>query len=278
MPLYQALILAVVQALTEFLPVSSTAHLYLFPWLFGWPDPGLTFTVAVHTGTLLAVLVYFLRTWIELTCAGLGLPFPRPAAPEEIRLARRMFWYLVAGTIPAGLTGALLEAYVETTFRSPYLMGAMLILVAGLMWWGERRTQLTRQLESVTLGDALLIGTAQAVALVPGVSRSGITITTGLFRGLTREAAARFTFLLSTPIIAGASAKRLLELRHLPPGNDTLLAFAGGMAVAALSGYLVIAFFLRYLQTRTLRVFIYYRLVLGVVVLLLAFLQSGAAR
>jgi len=276
--LYQAILLAIVQALTEFLPISSTAHLFLFPWIFGWSDPGLTFTVAVHAGTLVAVLLYFLRTWIELTCAGLGLPFPRAVPVEKIRQLRRLFWYLVIGTIPAGVAGYLLESYVETTFRSPYLMGAMLILVGLLMAWGERRGQLARGVDSVSLADALLIGTAQAVALVPGVSRSGITITTGLFRGLTREASARFTFLLSTPIIAGASVKKFLELRQAPPSNDMLVAFGVAAVVAAISGYLVIAFFLRYLQTRTLKIFIYYRILFGVVVLLLAFLQSGAAR
>ena len=273
MPLYQVVVLAIVQALTEFLPVSSTAHLFLFPWLLGWPDPGLTYTIAVHAGTLLAVLLYFLRTWLELTCAGLGLPFPREAAPEEIQASRRMFWYLVAGTIPAGLAGFFLEHYVETTFRSAYLMGAMLIVVGVLMWWAESRADLVRGMDSVTLGDALWIGTAQAIALVPGVSRSGITITAGIFRRMTRESAARFTFLLSTPIIAGAAAKKLLDLRAAPPAGDTLTALAVGAVVSAIAGYLVIAFFIRYLQTRTLKIFIYYRIAFGIVVLLLAFLH-----
>jgi len=278
MVLYQAIILAIVQALTEFLPVSSTAHLFLFPWLFGWPDPGLTFTVAVHAGTLVAVVLYFFRTWLELTCAGLGLPFPRAAAPEEIQQSRRIFWFLVAGTIPAGLAGLFLEHYVETTFRSPYLMGTMLILVGLLMWWGDRQIAHARAMDSVSLPDALVVGTAQAIALIPGVSRSGITITAGLFRGLTREAAARFTFLLSTPIIAGASVKKLLELRHAPMESGTMTAFFVGMAVAAVAGYAVIAFFMRYLQTRTLRLFIWYRIILGLVVLLLAFFHGGNAR
>jgi len=134
MPLYQAIILAIVQAFTEFLPISSTAHLFLFPWLLGWPDPGLTFTVAVHAGTLVAVVLYFFRTWIELTAAGLGLPFPRVASALEIQQSRRLFWYLVIGTIPAGIAGLLLESYVETTFRSPILMGVMLILAIGMLW------------------------------------------------------------------------------------------------------------------------------------------------
>jgi undecaprenyl-diphosphatase len=278
MPLYQVIILAVVQALTEFLPVSSTAHLFLFPWLLGWPDPGLTFTIAVHAGTLVAVLLYFFRTWLEFTLAGFGLAFPRTATPEQVRTSRRLFWFLVAGTIPAALAGYFLEHHIETTFRSPYLMGTMLIAVGVLMWVVESRSQLSRTMESLTLGDALLIGTAQAIALVPGVSRSGITVIAGIFRGMTREAAARFTFLLSTPIIAGAAAKKLLDLRAAPPAEGMLMALGVGAAVSAVAGYLVIAFFIRYLQTRTLKIFIVYRILFGIVILLLAFLQGGPAR
>lgn len=281
MPLYQAILLALVQAVTEFLPISSTAHLYLFPWLLGWPDPGLTFTVAVHAGTLVAVVLYFLRTWLELGLAGLGLRYPSSTPAGELRRNRAMFWYIVAGTLPAALSGYLLESYIESTWRNPVLMGTMLIAVGVLMWFAELRASragLARGMESLSLSDALSIGTAQAVALVPGVSRSGITITAGLFRGMSREAAARFTFLLSTPIIAGASAKKFLELRHATLSNDDLLAFVAGAVVAAVSGYLVIACLLRYLQTRTLKIFIYYRIALGIVVLLLAFLQMGTAR
>ena len=278
MPIYQAVILALVQAITEFLPVSSTAHLFLIPWLLGWGDPGLTFTMAVHAGTLAGVILYFLRTWLALGFAALGLAYPREAKPDEVARSRRMFWCIVIGTIPGALAGAFLEHSVETTFRSPVLMGSMLIVVAGLMWVAEEQARHTRGMETVGLGDAVTIGTAQAIALIPGVSRSGITITVGLFRGMTREAAARFTFLLSTPIIAGASAKKLLELRHTGLAEDARTAFLIGGVVSAVAGYLVIAFFLRYLQTRTLKLFIYYRIVLGVVVLALAFLQTGNAR
>jgi undecaprenyl-diphosphatase len=274
MPIYQVVILALVQALTEFLPISSTAHLFLFPWLFGWGDPGLTFTMAVHAGTLVAVLLYFLPTWLSLGLAGMGLKYPAHAWPEEIATHRKLFWYLVAATIPAALAGAFLEHHVETTFRSPYLMGAMLILVGLLMGWAESRAPLTRNIESLSFTDAMTIGCAQAMALVPGVSRSGITITAGLFKGLTREASARFTFLLSTPIIAGAAGKKLLDLRHMPVASEEITGLWVGAVVAAISGYLVIAFFMRYLQTRTLKIFIYYRIVFGIIVVLLAFLHS----
>lgn len=274
MPIYQVVILALAQALTEFLPISSTAHLFLFPWIFGWGDPGLTFTMAVHAGTLVAVLLYFLRTWLSLGLAGMGLKYPANARPDEVATHRKLFWYLVAATIPAALAGAFLEHHVETTFRSPYLMGAMLILVGVLMWWAESRAHLTRAIESLSFSDAMTIGLAQAIALIPGVSRSGITLTAGIFKGLTREASARFTFLLSTPIIAGAAAKQLIDLRHTPiaPAETTGLLIGG--VVSAVAGYLVIAFFMRYLQTRTLKIFIYYRIAFGIIVLLLAFLHK----
>lgn len=275
MPIYQVVILALVQALTEFLPISSTAHLFLFPWIFGWGDPGLTFTMAVHAGTLVAVLLYFLKTWLAFGLAGFGAKYPADAKPEEVATNRRLFGYLVAATIPAAVAGVFLENAVETTFRSAYLMGAMLILVGLLMWWAESRAHFTRQIESLTFADAMIIGAAQAIALIPGVSRSGITITAGIFKGLTREASARFTFLLSTPIIAGAAGKKMFDLRHatLAPGEVTGLWV--GAIVAAISGYIVIAFFMRYLQTRTLKIFIYYRILFGIIVLLLAYLHNG---
>jgi undecaprenyl-diphosphatase len=278
MPLYQAIILALVQALTEFLPISSTAHLYLFPWLFGWPDPGLAFTMAVHAGTLVGVILYFLRTWLQLTLAGVGLRFPAGAPPDQVRYSRRIFWFLVAATIPAALAGYLFERQIETSLRTPVVMGVALIAVGLLMWLAEARVHLTRGLDALTFTDAMLIGTSQAIALIPGVSRSGITITTGLFRNMTREASARFTFLLSTPIIAGAAAKKLLDLRYDSLPAETATALVVGGIVAAVSGYLVIACFLRYLQTRTLKIFIYYRIAFGIVVLLLAFLRMGYAR
>jgi undecaprenyl-diphosphatase len=276
MTIFQAVVLALIQALTEFLPVSSTAHLFLFPWLFGWGDPGLAFTMAVHAGTLVGVLIYFFRTWLELGLAVFGIRYPNNAPADQLPRSRRILWYLIAATIPGALAGALLEHHVETTFRSPYLMGSMLILFAFVMWYAEVKFSATRTIESLTLGDALAIGVSQAIALIPGVSRSGITLTAGLFRGMSREASARFTFLLSTPIIAGACAKKLLDMRHVGMSDATLSAFLAGFAVSALAGYLVIAFFLRYLQARNLKIFVVYRILLGIVVLVIAFLQGHA--
>ena len=275
MPLFQVIVLALVQALTEFLPISSTAHLFLFPWLFGWGDPGLTFTMVVHVGTLFAVLLYFLQTWLTLGLSGIGIRYPRNISDADFAVHRRLFWYLVAATIPAAVIGALLESAIETKFRSAALMGAMLILVGLLMWWAESRANLTRTIESLNFADAMTIGTAQAIALVPGVSRSGITITAGIFKGLTREASARFTFLLSTPIIAGAAAKKIWDLRHVTIAQHEIAGLWVGAIVSGVAGYLVIAFFMRYLQTRTLKIFIYYRIVFGIIILLLAFLHKG---
>src|ERR1700689_4348517 len=190
MLLWQAIILAVVQGLTEFLPISSSAHLILIPDLLHWPDPGLAFDVALHLGTLIAVLLYFFREWIQLTLCGLGFHYPKRASEQMVMQNQRLFWDLVAGSM---------------------------IAIALLMWYAEYSARLSRRIEQTSLGDSLPIGTSQALALFPGVSRSGITITTGLFRGMTREAAARFSFLLSPPLIPGAAAKevpKLLKLHH----------------------------------------------------------------
>ena len=215
MHLYQAIILAIIQGITEFLPVSSTAHLILFPWLAGWPDPGLAFDVALHTGTLIAVVLYFLRDWLQLLAAGIGLHYPRHASYEYVEHRRKMFWYIVAATIPGAVVGFLFQHKIEDRQgESWYILAiaAALIVVGLVMWYGEYAGRLDRAMERVSFVDAMAIGVAQAFALFPGVSRSGATITAGLFRGLTREAAARFSFLLSTPIIAGAD-------ENAPRGN-----------------------------------------------------------
>src|SRR6266581_4769755 len=268
MPIYQAITLALVQALTEFLPVSSTAHLTLFPWLLHWQDPGEAFDVALHAGTLLAVLLYFFKDWWTLLVCGLGGKHPASAPPEETAQHRRLFWYMVIGTIPGGILGKLFDKQIEVS----------LVLVGLLMWWADSKAKLTRKIGDSNIGDAIAIGSAQAVALWPGVSRSGITILTGLFRGFTREAATRFSFLLSAPLIAGAVAAKLPALikMHKAGGLDLPLStLAISILVSGVGGYFVIAFFLRYLQTRTLKVFVVYRLVFGIIILVWAFLQAG---
>ena len=273
MPLYQVIILALVQAATEFLPVSSTAHLVLVPWLFGWDDPGLLFDIALHLGTLLAVLVYFARSWVRLISLGLGLPIlpPEPGDPDAVIYKNpRLFWFLVAATFPAGIAGLALEDYVASTLRSPVVIGVMLIAVGLLIWWAERRGRLDNDLDQMSLRQAMLIGCAQAVALIPGTSRAGITIATALFLGFRRPAAARFSFLLSSPIIAGASIKAALGVmgHGIPP--EMQVPFVVGILTSAVSGYAVIALFLSYLQRSNMNVFIYYRVIFGIIVLALA--------
>ncbi len=268
MSLYQAIILAIVQGFTEFLPISSSAHLALAPWLLGWKDQGLTFDIALHLGTLLAVLVYFFRDWLQIVAQGFGIDY---APDPELRLNRNLLWLLALGSLPIGFFGFLLEHYAETTLRNPFIIGTMLIVVGLIMGYADRLAGRTRGIGSITLPDSLAIGFAQALAIVPGTSRSGITITTGLFRGIERHAAARFSFLLSTPAIAAAGAKAFYDLYKqggIP--DDMKLQFYVGMLVSALVGGVVIAFFLRFLRTRTLRFFVIYRVVFGIIVIALA--------
>jgi len=278
MPLYQAIVLAIVQGLTEFLPVSSTAHLVLFPWLLGWKDPGLTFDVALHAGTLLAVLAYFWRYWVEMVLLGFGLAggatppdtgSPSHSAREDLRQNPRLLWFMVVATIPAALAGYRFEHAADEQLRSPIIIGIALIVVAQFMWVGDWLGKRERDLGHVGFLDSFLVGVAQALAVIPGVSRSGVTMTAGLFRRMKRETAARFSFLLSTPIIAGAALKKGLEIRHAGLPHDMRLPFLCGALVSALVGYLVIAVLIRYLERRTFKLFVVYRIVLGVIVLVL---------
>jgi len=278
MPLSQAIVLAIVQGLTEFLPISSTAHLWLFPWLLGWKDPGLTFDVALHAGTLLAVLVYFWRYWVEMArlAAGLGGGAAEPnagatghSASADLRENPRLLWYLVIATIPGALAGWRFEHAAEEQLRSPIIIGAALIVIGLFMWAGDWLGKRERDLGHVGLLDSFLVGVAQALAVIPGVSRSGVTMTAGLFRKMKRETAARFSFLLSTPLIAGAVLKKGLEIRHAGLPHDMRLPFLCGALVSALVGYLVIAVLIRYLERRTFKVFVVYRVVLGVILLVL---------
>ena len=268
MPLFQVVVLAVIQALTEFLPVSSTAHLILAPWLFGWKDPGLIFDVALHAGTLVAVLLYFFRDWVQIIGQALGL---RIGSDQQIKERRDLLWLLAVASIPIGIFGYLFDKEVETTWRSPYLIGAMLIVVGVLIWIAEKSRVGNKTMANVSWTDGVLIGAAQAVSIVPGTSRSGITIIAGLFRGLNRETAARFSFLLSTPAIAAAVAKKYWDIhKHGGIPADMKIPFALGTALSGVLGAVVIAVFLRYLRTRSLMPFVYYRIIFGIIVIALA--------
>ena len=271
MPLYQAIVLAIVQGLTEFLPVSSTAHLWLIPWILKWKDPGLTYDIALHAGTLVAVLGYFWRYWLEMIKMVLGISGTNSAgaAGSMAMLGenRQLFWFLVIATIPGGIAGWLFERAADEQLRSPFIVGPALIIVGLLMWTGERVGSREHDLGQVSLVDSIIVGVAQAFAVIPGVSRSGSTMTAGLFRGMNRETAARFSFLLSTPIIAGACFKKGLELHHSGIPADMRMPFLLGIIVSAAVGYAVIAVLIRYLERRTFTVFVVYRVILGVILL-----------
>ncbi len=268
MSLTQVVVLAILQGITEFLPISSSAHLALAPWLFGWKDQGLTFDIALHIGTLAAVGLYFFRDWVQLVAQAFGV---RHGRDPELAANRRLLWLLAAATVPAAVAGYFLKETVETTLRSPVVMGVMLIAIGGVMAVAERVGRRLRGIARITLGDAMIIGGAQALALVPGTSRSGITISAGLFRGLDRAAAARFSFLLSTPVVAAAAAKAMLDLVE-QGGVPAQLAshFALGVVLSAVTGCLAISLLLRFLRNHGLYVFIYYRIAFGALVLALA--------
>lgn len=249
-----AVILGLVQGLGEFLPISSSAHLILTPWFMGWPDPGLTFDVALHLGTLAAVLAYFGRDWLRLLAAA-----GRPRTPDG-----RLFWLLLLGAIPGGIAGVLLESVAEEALRSPLLIAGTLALMGLVLLAADRLGRRDRDLQAINLTDMLVIGIAQAFAIIPGVSRSGITIAAARARGLERAAAARFSFLLGTPIIAGAA---LFKLRHLLDTPGALNGpFVAGVVTAAVVGALCIGALLRYLQHAGLGIFVVYRLLLAALV------------
>ncbi|HEU4702629.1 MAG TPA: undecaprenyl-diphosphate phosphatase [Conexibacter sp.] len=265
----QAIVLGVVQGLTEFLPISSSGHLRIVPALLGWEDPGAAFTAVVQLGTMAAVLLYFRGDLLNIgraTAAGLR--------DREARrtLDARLGWYIALGTIPIAVLGLLFADPIETEFRNLYLIGTTLIVFGFLMLWIDARSKRERSLDSLEARDGWWIGFAQALALVPGVSRSGATISAGLLRGLDRAAAARYSFLLSVPAVVLSG---LFELRHIgedggAPVGATVLA----VILAFVTGYASIAFLLRYLARHTLGVFVAYRLVVGALVIALA--ASGA--
>jgi len=284
LPIYQAVILAVIQGLAEFIPVSSSGHLIIARRLLGWnelsPAHELSFDVALHFGTLLSVLFYFRRTWFQIVRAALGGKVVRfsEAGSSDVNLSaeeqkdeRMLLWFLAVATIPGAIAGKLLEHSAEDYFREHiFLIAGALIIVALLMWLGEKVGSLNKPLTRTSFADSVIVGCAQAFALIPGVSRSGSTITAGLFCNMTREAAVRFSFLLSTPLIAGAALLKAHELHKEGLPHDMQMPVLVGIIVSALVGYAAIAWLIRYLQSNSLRPFIIYRIVAGLVVIALA--------
>ena len=274
--LLKAAILGTVQGLTEFLPVSSTGHLIIVEDLLNVDQDtyGLDFDAALHLGTLLALLLFFGRTWIDLFFGGLRAVRDRSFEDPQGRLA----WLIVLGTIPAAVLGLLFESEIEHAFRSPALVATMLIVFSGVFVLAERVGKRTRSIAGLNWIDSVFVGFAQSIALVPGVSRSGATICAGLFRDVKREDSARFAFLLSAPIIAGAASSQMVGVvEDFVDGRfgwDEFAFFATGFVFSAVVGYWAIRFLLRFLVTNSLMPFVYYRLALAAVIFAVLIVQK----
>ncbi len=258
MTVFQAIVLGVLQGLAEFLPISSSAHLALAPWAFGWQDPGLAFDVALHLGTLVTVLWYFRKEWGALIVSSIAiLKQRRVSTPDEWRVI-----FLIIGTIPAAIAGLLLEEAAETAFRAPALMATTLMVMGVILWSADRFLPQARALDSMTWRDALVIGLAQACALVPGFSRSGTTITGARLLRLDRTSAAVFSFLLSMPVTAAAAILKVPDA--VREGITTPLVV--GVISAAISSWLAISVLLKYVSRHSFGIFALYRLALGVAI------------
>lgn len=256
--IFQALVLGVIQGLTEFLPISSSAHLYLVPYLLNWDYRGLGFDVALHWGTLAAVLVIFWRDYLDYL-----LSFFKSfgSQRDSSDLKQRMAWLLILGSIPAAVLGFLFESEAETVFRSPVISIITLSIFALLLLWADQRGKVQQQgMEDLSWRKVLFIGSAQAIALIPGVSRSGVTMTAGLFSGLSRVSAARFSFLLLGPIAFGAGLVTIPSINHI----DTALVV--GFFTAAISGYAAVRFLLFFVSNRSYAIFVWYRLILAALI------------
>ncbi len=273
MNIIHAIVLGIVQGLTEFIPVSSSGHLVLVPWALGWPSPGLFFDTMLHWGTLAAVLIYFWRDWIEIVRGFFRSLFtrgPLNSAPGG-RLSdpnARLAWAIILGSIPAVIVGFLLKDFVEALFDTPTAVGFFMLVTAAILTLSERYGRRERPLDSINIPDALAIGLAQAAAIAPGLSRSGATIAAGMGRRMTREAAARFSFLLATPAILGAGVLQLFDVvRGAETDAVSTAAVAVGTLTAAVVGYLCIRFLLAYLRRGKLYPFAIYCAVVGLIVI-----------
>lgn len=264
---FQAAVLGVVQGLTEFLPVSSSGHLILVPYFLDWPLQSLSFDIATHTGTLLAIIAYFHRDLRDLL---VGFFTGKPVSMDPDFAPRPMAWCIALGTIPAGLVGLFFQDWIEENLRSPYVVAGTTLVYGILLYIADRIGRKERPIGQLGLADALVIGCAQALALVPGTSRSGVTITAALLLGFARPAAARFTFLLIVPISVLVAAKDAKDLVEAGVGAAELTPMAVGLVTSAIVGYAVIAWLLSWLRSRSLNVFVVYRIALAAVILAVA--------
>ena len=287
MALLKAVVLGIVQGLTEFLPVSSSAHLVLVPWMLQWDDPvleSLTFDVILHLGTLVALLTFFASDWRKLIRAGIASVLERKIGDD---LERRMAWYLIIGTIPAGIAGLLFEHKIEVMFHQTkssdavagfHIMAAVIALLGTLMWLADELSKHQRKLTEFRLRDCILIGLAQALAIFPGVSRSGSTITAGLALGFERAAAARYSFLLSVPITAAVCLKGIFQVAKRFHAGDLAMdefgMYAAGLLASFITGYIAIKFLLQFLQRYSTAVFAIYRWLLAALLIWIAYKRS----
>jgi undecaprenyl-diphosphatase len=262
-----AIIFGIIQGLGEFLPISSSAHLVIFPWLFNFPDPGLAFDVALHFGTLIAVILFFWKDWLKIIALAFGLS-KKLKINSVTNYPKNTLWLLVIATIPGALIGYLLEEQAETIFRSPVLIATTLILAGLVLYWVDQVGKKNQNFDKITPKNALLIGLSQAVAIIPGISRSGATISTALALGFDRTSAARFSFLMSAPIIFGATILKFSDLTN----NFNFVQFIAILS-AAISGFFAIAGMLKFIERVSYKIFFWYRLAFAVVIVLVFFLR-----
>jgi len=261
-PILQAIFLGFVQGITEFLPISSSAHLVLTPWLFGWEDPGLTFDVALHFGTLIAVVGYFWKDWLEIF-TNIFKKISNEESGIKQKYPQNLLWLIVAATIPGVLAGYFFNKQAESLFREPLLIAAMLAFFGLILILADKRSVKTRNIGDITFKDALVVGLLQSLAIIPGVSRSGITITAGLQQGLSRKEAAKFSFLLSTPIIFGAAVYQAKDIFSAGFGVAELV----GIAVSAASGYIAIFSLIKFVEKSSFSVFFWYRMFIAILII-----------
>ena len=264
MNIVQAAIFGIIQGLAEMLPISSSAHLVLFPWIFRFPDPGLAFDVALHVGTLVALVGYFWREWLDMAVSLVKLARERRVSSQSQKLAL----LLVIASVPGAIFGVLLGDYAESVFRSPLLVASMLVVMGSVLWYADSRDTGAKKFDDINKSDSLKIGLAQALAIIPGVSRSGATMTMGLLLGIDRSDAAKFSFMMSAPIIAGAA---LVKVGDISTEMVTSVNFWVAMVAAIISSLFAIGFLLRFVRKHHFNVFVYYRFALAALVLVIYF-------
>lgn len=260
MELFQSIILGITQGVSEFLPISSSAHLVLIPYLFHWQYNGLVFDTALHFGTVMAIVFYFYKDWLNIIKSGFK-------SPTKSDLPPNFLWQILIATIPAGIAGLILENYVEKYFHSPLLLAINLIVFGLILWLTDKLAKSKQEINRISFGQSLLVGFSQCLALIPGVSRSGITMIASRGLGLKREDAARFSFLLGTPAMIGAF---LIQARKLQ-SSDLNLPFFLGVILSAIAGFLAIKFLLNYLKKSNFSVFLWYRIILAIIVMAVFF-------